>query len=89
MERVEAQSAAAPQISIVYEAFRRQADGSWTSIRNSDVGTPDGAIRIGAGMDFRRGGTICGLDIAMLLDEELARRRPQRATIDSVRAAES
>jgi hypothetical protein len=74
MERVNARPPAGGPVGIVFEAFRRQADGSWTCIRNCDVITADGAIRIPAGMDFRRGSTLCGVDMAMVLDEESASR---------------
>ena len=74
MARTEAQSGAAGKYAVALEDFRKHEDGSWTSIRNSDVTTPDGAIRIPRGMDFRRGTSLCGVDIALLLDEELAAR---------------
>lgn len=52
------------------EAFRRNPDDSWSSIRVTDVPSPLGAIRIPGGMEFRRGRTLCGVDVAGLLDEQ-------------------
>ncbi len=40
-------------------------------------------------MGFRRGVTICGVDVAKRLDEELAAGRPQLATADGVSAGQS
>ncbi len=79
---MEKQPSVDKQIGIVYEAFRKEADGSWISVRNSDISAPEGYIRIGAGMDFRRGVTIRGIDVAKLLDEEFSARRSQQATAD-------
>ena len=56
-------------ITIICQAFRKNSDGSWTSAQITDVQTPTGAIRIGPGMTFRKGGTICGIDVATLLDQ--------------------
>jgi hypothetical protein len=89
MDRFENQPSGDERIGIVYEAFRKEADGSWTSVRNSDVTTSDGNIRIGAGMDFRRGVTIRGVDVAKRLDEELAARQSQPATADSASTGQS
>ena len=74
MKQVKKQPATARRLDIVDEAFRGQPDGSWTSVRVSDVGTPDGTIRIGAGMVFRIGTTLCGIDVAELLEERRTTR---------------
>ncbi len=69
MTERESRSGSARRGGILPEAFRKQDDGSWTAIRNAEVGAGDGLIIIPAGMDFRRGTTLCGVDIARLLDE--------------------
>ena len=52
------------------EAFRKNSDGSWTSVRNSDIPTPpDGLTRVGADMTFEKGRTYWGIDIVSLLDQ--------------------
>ncbi len=68
MTEREARSGSGRRIGVIPEAFRKQDDGSWTAMRNAEVGAGDGLIIIPAGMDFRRGTTLCGGDIAMLLD---------------------
>jgi hypothetical protein len=57
------------KIKITSQAFRKNPDGSWTSVQITDIDTPVGAIRIGPGMTFRKGRTICGIDVATLLDQ--------------------
>ncbi len=58
------------QVTVTPDAFRKQADGSWVCIRNTDVYTPIGAIRINVGLELRKGRTLCGYDIAALLEAE-------------------
>ena len=56
-------------IMVTCQAFSKKSDGSWTSVQTTDVYTPTGAIRIGPGMTFRKGRTLCGIDVATLLDQ--------------------
>ncbi len=69
MTEREARSGSARRGGVDPGAFRKQADGSWTAIRNAEVGAGDGFLIIPAGMDFRKGTTLCGVDVAKLLDE--------------------
>ena len=56
-------------ITIDCKAFYKNSDGSWTSVQVADINTPTGAIRISPGMIFRKGRTLCGVDVATLLDQ--------------------
>lgn len=57
-------------IKIAIEEFEKKQDGSWTSIKNSDVTTKTGKIiRIAPGMVFKKGTTFLGVDIAETLDK--------------------
>ena len=52
-------------------AFRKNPDGSWTSIRNSDVPTitPEGTARVCPGMTFHKGRTYWGIDVVGQLEQ--------------------
>jgi len=55
-------------ISVVCEAFRKNRDGSWTSVQTTIIRAPIGEIRISPGMTFRRGGKLVGVEVAAVLD---------------------
>lgn len=57
------------QQAITCQAFRKNSDGSWTCVQTTAVSAPIGAILIGPDMTFRKGKTLCGIDIAILLDQ--------------------
>jgi len=50
-------------------AFRRNANGSWTSLRSTTISGPNGYVTIPAGMTFSRGVQFMGLELATLLDQ--------------------
>jgi len=50
-------------------SFKKNQDGSWTSIKAVEIQGPSGSIKIGPGMTFNRGVSFMGLDLAKLLDE--------------------
>jgi hypothetical protein len=52
------------------EAFRRNADGSWSCIRNVTLNGPSGRIQVTEGSTFRRGMTFMGIDLAGFLDAQ-------------------
>ncbi len=53
----------------ICQSFRKNADGSWTSIGSVTINGPNGSIQIGPGMTFQRGVLFMGLDLAAWLDE--------------------
>ncbi len=54
----------------ICQSFRKNADGSWTSIQSVTItGQGGGQIQIGAGMTFTRGVQFMGLDLAAWLDQ--------------------
>jgi hypothetical protein len=55
---------------VAIEEFRREPDGSWVCVKNSDITTKTGrVIRVAPGTTFRKGGRLSGLDVAHALDE--------------------
>lgn len=60
---------------IAIDEFEKKPDGTWVSIKTSDVLTKDGGvIRIPPGMTFKKGTKFVGFDLAKLLDEVSANR---------------
>ena len=55
-------------IKIKTEDFKKNADGSWTLVRNTDLEASIGVIRLTSGMTFKKGMTILGFDVAEILD---------------------
>ena len=52
------------------QEFEKKPDGSWVSIKNTDINTKSNkVIRISPGITFRKGGRLWGLDVAKVLDE--------------------
>jgi hypothetical protein len=57
-------------VKIAVNEFRKEPDGTWVCITNSDVSTrSSNVIRITPGMTFRKGTIFCGVDIAEALDQ--------------------
>ena len=56
-------------IAVTCQAYRKNSDGSWTSVQVSDINRPDGIIRIPPDMTFKKGTTLCGVDVVALLDQ--------------------
>lgn len=50
-------------------AFRRNNDGSWESVQNTDINAPIGSLRVQPGTVFKKGGKLCGVDIVSLLEQ--------------------
>lgn len=55
-------------IAIIFEAYKRNKDGSWVSVQVNDINTPYGVIRIPPSMTFIKGRKFSGIDIAELLE---------------------
>lgn len=49
--------------------FKKNPDGSWTCIKNTDIKSAYGIIRVNPGMTFRKKKTHWGIDVAELLDQ--------------------
>ena len=58
----------------ICSAFRRNPDGSWTSIGSVSIKGPSGQVQVGTGMTFNRGVLFLGLDIAAWLDQNCGQR---------------
>jgi len=55
---------------IMVNEFKKQPDGSWVCIKNSDIVTKAGnMIRVSPGLTFRKDCKLWGLDVAKVLDE--------------------
>jgi len=57
------------QVSIRCEPFKKNQDGSWSSIQPADIRTARGDIRIPPGMTFMKNRPVWGVDVATYLDE--------------------
>ncbi len=54
---------------ISVDEFEKKSDGSWVSIKNSDIQTKTGkVIRISPGVPFKKGTIMWGIDVADALD---------------------
>lgn len=49
--------------------FRKNSDGSWTCIKNTDLKNAYGVYRINPGMTFVKKKPHWGIDVAELLDQ--------------------
>jgi hypothetical protein len=58
------------------QAFRRDADGSWTCVAPTTFDGPNGRIQVAPGTRFTRGTAFMGVDLATWLDER-ARAAPR------------
>lgn len=56
-------------VSVICEAFRKNPDGSWTSLQTTIIRAPIGEIRISPGMTFRKGAKLVGVDVVAMLDQ--------------------
>ncbi len=55
---------------IAVDEYQKNADGSWTCVKNSDITTKTGqVVRIAPGTTFKKGGTFLGLDIVGVLEQ--------------------
>ncbi|ABC77263.1 hypothetical cytosolic protein [Syntrophus aciditrophicus SB] len=55
---------------ISIKEFKKQEDGSWVAVQNSDIQCESGKIiRIEPGFIFKKGITLAGADVASALDE--------------------
>ncbi len=56
-------------VKIAIEEYEKKPDGSWVSIKNSDITTKTGRIvRIPPGTVFKKETRLCGLDVVSALD---------------------
>jgi hypothetical protein len=60
------------------DAFQRNADGSWSCIRDVTLNGPGGRMQVSAGKTFRRGTLFMGVDLAGFLDQESRREDATR-----------
>ena len=51
------------------QAFRRDADGSWTCVTPTTFDGPNGRMQVAPGTRFTRGTSFMGIDLAKWLDE--------------------
>ena len=51
------------------QAFRRNADGSWTCVATATLNQPGGPVRFTQGAHFPPGSMFMGIKVARLLDE--------------------
>ena len=56
-------------VSIRCEPFKKNPDGSWSSVQPADIRTAAGDIRIPPGMIFVKNKPVFGVDVAAVLDE--------------------
>ena len=55
-------------VLIKRELFKKNADGTWTSLKNADIQNAFGIYRVNAGMTFKKNVTNWGIDVAALLE---------------------
>ena len=53
----------------ILDNFKKNPDGTWTSIRATPLKSKNRTITIGEGMTFTRGEPFMFIDVAELLDE--------------------
>jgi hypothetical protein len=61
------------------EAFRQNADGSWSCVAPVTLDHPKGRVQVTPGTTFARGTRFMGIDVAEWLDQAIAQyaaRRP-------------
>ena len=51
------------------DAFQKNSDGSWTTVKPVTISSPMGEVKLNIGQTFRKGVQFMGLDLASLLDE--------------------
>ena len=56
-------------VKIAVDEFEKKPDGSWISVKNSDIITKAGSVvRITPGLTFKKGINLWELDVAQALD---------------------
>jgi hypothetical protein len=55
------------------DAFRRNADGSWSCIQDVTLNGPGGRMQVVAGATFFRGDLFMGVDLVRFLEIQLRR----------------
>jgi hypothetical protein len=50
--------------------FQRNADGTWTSIHDVTLASPNGPVPVASGTSFREGSFFMGVDVAWALKQE-------------------
>jgi hypothetical protein len=58
------------------DAFKRNADGSWSCIRDVTLNGPSGRIQVLAGTTFHRGKIFMGVDLASFLETQSGSSAP-------------
>lgn len=53
----------------ICNAFRKNSDGSWSSIASVTINGPNGQIQINAGMTFTHAVQFMGVNLAAWLDQ--------------------
>lgn len=61
------------------EAFRQNADGSWSCVAPVTLDHPKGRVQVTPGTTFTRGTRFMGIDIAEWLDKAIADYAPRKA----------
>jgi hypothetical protein len=57
------------EIAVPCQAFRKNEDGSWTSLQVTSLGVPMGEVRIQPGTTFKKGSKPWGVDIVEMLEQ--------------------
>ncbi len=60
----------AEQERLIVDSFKKNHDGTWTSIRATPLKVGNRTITIGEGMTFTRGEPFMFIDVAEYLDEQ-------------------
>ncbi len=60
----------AEQERLIVDSFKKNPDGTWTSIRATPLKRGNRTITIGQGMTFTRGEPFMFIDVAEHLDEQ-------------------
>jgi hypothetical protein len=56
--------------------FVREQSGAWLCVEATELALPAGRIQVAIGTRFVRGTRFMGVDVAALLEEQLARHAP-------------
>ena len=57
------------KVIIFADAFRKNDNGSWECIKNTDIKTPSGIHRLNAGMVFKQSNVQWGVNIFEMLEK--------------------
>ena len=58
------------EIRLPCDAFRKNQDGSWTTVKPISIKTGQAQAQLSAGQTFNKGAWFAGINLAMLLDEQ-------------------